>query len=55
MFKGLTYVKENIDSGFISAGNTAALMILSRLIFGMIEGVNRPAICSNIPKKNLIH
>ena len=51
MFKGLTYVKENIDSGFISAGNTAALMILSRLILGMIEGVNRPAICSNIPNQ----
>ena len=26
-------------------------MILSRLILGMIEGVNRPAICSNIPNK----
>jgi len=51
MFQGLTYVKENLDSGFVSAGNTGALMILSRLILGMIEGVNRPAICSNIPNK----
>ena len=51
MFRGLNYVKKNLDSGFISAGNTAALMILSRLILGMIEGVNRPAICSNIPNK----
>ena len=27
-------------------------MILSRLILGMIQGVSRPAICSNIPNKN---
>ena len=52
IFKGLTYVKENSNSGFVSAGNTAAIMILSRLILGMIQGVSRPAICSNIPNKN---
>ena len=51
IFKGLSYVKENKDSGFVSAGNTAAIMILSRLILGMIEGVDRPAICSDIPNK----
>jgi len=49
IYKGLSYVKNKPDSGFVSAGNTAALMILSRLILGMIEGVDRPAICSNIP------
>ena len=52
IFKGLKYVKENKDTGFVSAGNTAALMILSRLILGMIDGVDRPAICSNIPNEN---
>ena len=51
IYKGLSYVKANHNSGFVSAGNTAALMILSRLILGMIKGVNRPAICSNIPNK----
>ena len=51
IFKGLEYVKANKDSGFVSAGNTAALMILSRLILGTIEGVDRPAICSLIPNK----
>ena len=51
IYKGLTFVKDNKFSGFVSAGNTAALMILSRLIFGMIDGVDRPAICSNIPNK----
>ena len=51
IFKGLSYVKENKDCGFVSAGNTAALMILSRLILGMINGIDRPAICSKIPNK----
>ena len=49
IYQGLSFVKGNSDSGFVSAGNTAALMILSRLILGMIDGVNRPAICSKIP------
>ena len=52
IYKGLSFVKENKDSGFVSAGNTAALMILSRLILGMIEGIDRPAICSVIPNRN---
>ena len=51
IFKGLNFVKKTHDSGFVSAGNTAALMILSRLILGMIDGVDRPAICSTIPNK----
>ena len=49
--KGLEYVKETNNSGFVSAGNTAAIMILSRLKLGMIEGIDRPAICSLIPSK----
>ena len=51
IYRGISFVKEKTDSGFVSAGNTAALMILSKLIFGMIEGIKRPAICSNIPNK----
>ena len=49
IYKGLELIKNIESSGFVSAGNTAALMILSRLILGMIEGINRPAICSVIP------
>ena len=49
IYQGLSFVKNNTESGFVSAGNTAALMILSRLILGMIDGINRPAICSKIP------
>ncbi len=51
IYKGLEYVKNKHCSGFVSAGNTAALMILSRLLIGTIEGIDRPAICSLIPSK----
>ena len=51
IYKGLKFVKDNPESGFVSAGNTAAIMILSRLILGMIPGIDRPAICSDIPNK----
>lgn len=51
IYRGLEIVKNLDSSGFISAGNTAALMILSRLVLGMIEGIDRPAICSIIPNK----
>ncbi len=51
IYKGLEFVKNNQLSGFVSAGNTAAIMILSRLIIGMIDGIDRPAICSLVPNK----
>ena len=51
IFKALEYVKKTPNSGFVSAGNTAAIMILSRLLIGMIDGIDRPAICSLIPNK----
>lgn len=51
IFKGLEIIKDINYSGFVSAGNTAALMILSRLKLGMIEGIDRPAICSMLPNK----
>ena len=51
IYKGLELVKDLKASGFVSAGNTAALMILSRSILGMIDGIDRPAICSVIPNK----
>ncbi len=51
IYRGLKFVKDNPKSGFVSAGNTAALMILSRLILGMIPGIDRPAICSDIPNQ----
>ncbi len=51
IFKALEYAKNNSNTGFVSAGSTAAIMILSRLHLGMIDGIDRPAICSIIPTK----
>ena len=51
IFKGLEFAKQNVNSGFVSSGSTAAIMVLSRLHMGMIKGIDRPAICSLIPNR----
>ncbi len=51
IFKGLEFAKNNDNSGFVSSGSTAAIMVLSRLHMGMIKGIDRPAICSLVPNK----
>ncbi len=51
IYRGLEFAKNNANSGFVSSGSTAAIMILSRLLMGMIEGIDRPAICSLVPNK----
>jgi len=51
IYKGLELVRNSQNSAFVSAGNTAAIMILSRLLLGMIKGIDRPAICSLIPNQ----
>ena len=51
IYKGLEFAKKNQNSGFVSSGSTAAIMVLSRLHMGMIEGIDRPAICSLVPNK----
>ena len=51
IYKGLEFAKNNSNSGFVSSGSTAAIMVLSRLHMGMIEGIDRPAICSLVPNK----
>ena len=51
IYKGLEFSKKNQNSGFVSSGSTAAIMVLSRLHMGMIEGIDRPAICSLVPNK----
>ena len=49
--KVLEFAKNNEKSGFVSSGSTAAIMVLSRLHMGMIDGIDRPAICSLVPNK----
>ena len=51
IYKALEFAKNNDNSGFVSSGSTAAIMVLSRLHMGMIHGIDRPAICSLVPNK----
>ena len=46
---GLKAHKENICQGFVSAGNTGALLAASTLILGKLQGVIRPTIASYYP------
>ena len=46
---GAKLVKEKIANAFVSAGNTGAMMAVSTLIMGRIEGVSRPTIGASFP------
>lgn len=47
--QGVRLVKDGKVDGFISAGNTGAIMTASLLILGRIPGVRRPALGAYIP------
>ena len=42
-------VKEGAANAAVSAGNTGALMAVSRFVLKTLPGVDRPAICSGLP------
>ena len=42
-------VKSNSAQACVSAGNTGALMATSRFVLRMLEGIDRPAICTAVP------
>lgn len=45
----LNLVKDGDAVACVSAGNTGALMAVSKFVLKMIPGVSRPAICSSLP------
>ncbi|MEN6535789.1 MAG: phosphate acyltransferase PlsX [Bryobacteraceae bacterium] len=45
-------VKEGTAQGVVSAGNTGAVMVTSKLVQGMVAGVDRPALASAFPTLN---
>ncbi|BBB60729.1 phosphate acyltransferase [Undibacterium sp. KW1] len=50
----ISQVKEGAAQACVSAGNTGALMAVSRYVLKTMSGVDRPAICSILPnQKNL--
>lgn len=42
-------VREGVADGFVSAGNTGAVMATAKMVQGMIPGVDRPALASAFP------
>ncbi len=42
-------VREKIVSGLVSAGNTGAVMATSKMVFGAVPGVDRPALAAILP------
>ena len=52
MSMAIQSVKNNKAQACVSAGNTGALMAISRFILGTLEGIDRPAIESMLPSIN---
>jgi len=42
-------VREKVASGLVSAGNTGAVMAISKMVFGAVPGVDRPALAAILP------
>ena len=48
----INLVNEGIADAAVSAGNTGALMAISKFVLKMLPGVDRPAIAALMPNKN---
>jgi len=48
----INMVKQGEADACVSAGNTGALMATARFVLRMIDGIDRPAICSALPRAN---
>src|SRR5258707_10440595 len=42
-------VKEGVAQGLVSAGNTGAAMATSKMVLGVVNGVDRPALATPFP------
>ena len=51
MWKSIEMLKEGHVVGVVSAGNTGALMAISRYLLKTLDGINRPAIASSLPNR----
>ncbi len=49
LFASANLVKEGKADGFVSAGNTGAILVCGTFVVGRIKGVERPAIATTIP------
>lgn len=51
MAMAIQAVKEGRADGMVSAGNTGALMAMSKIMLRMLPGIDRPAIATKFPNK----
>ncbi len=51
MYMAIDAVRQGMASAVVSAGNTGALMAISKMILKTIQKIHRPAICTLIPHK----
>ena len=51
MWKAINDVKENNSNAIVSAGNTGALFVISKLNIDMIENISKPALAALWPNK----
>ena len=51
MWKSIEILKEGHVGGVVSAGNTGALMAISRYLLRTLDGIDRPAIASSLPNR----
>ncbi len=49
---GAELVRDGHAAALVSAGNTGALMAISRFVLKMLEGIDRPAIAAQLPQAN---
>tara|TARA_Y100000590_G_scaffold209115_1_gene236926 strand:+ start:4643 stop:5650 length:1008 start_codon:yes stop_codon:yes gene_type:complete len=52
MWKSIESLKNNEAHISLSAGNTGAMLVISRLVLNTIEGINKPALAGLWPNKN---
>lgn len=52
MYKGINLVNTAEANAFVSSGNTGAMMVISKLMLGCLEGIKRPAIIGVFPTIN---
>ena len=52
MWKAIESLKEKKSHISLSAGNTGALLVISRLLLNTIEGINKPALAALWPNQN---
>jgi glycerol-3-phosphate acyltransferase PlsX len=52
MWKAIESLKEKKSDISLSAGNTGALLVISRLLLNTINGINKPALAGLWPNKN---